>query len=56
MDLKMAGERNSPADRLALASMIVCFLATGALLIGTLAAGPFDQHPRGQIPSTTTTH
>jgi len=56
MDLKAASDRNSTADRLALASMMVCFLATGALLIGTLAAGSLDQNRHATIPNTTTSH
>lgn len=55
MDLKIA-DRNSPADRLALASMIVCFLTTGALLIGTLAVGPIEQYRNAPIQSTSNTH
>jgi hypothetical protein len=37
MDLKAASDQNSTADRLTRAGMVICFLATGALLIGTLA-------------------
>ncbi|WP_197077561.1 hypothetical protein [Hyphomicrobium sp. 99] len=56
MDLKAASDRNSTADRLALASMMVCFLATGALLIGTLAVTSLDQNRHATIPSATTSH
>lgn len=56
MDLKIASDRNSTADRLALASMMVCFLATGALLIGTLAVGPVDQYRHAPISNTTASH
>jgi hypothetical protein len=40
MDLKAASDQNSTADFLTRAGMAVCFVATGALLIGTLM---FDQ-------------
>jgi len=54
MDLKAASDRNAPADRLALATMMICFLATGALLIMTLARMPHDQVHEAQIPNTIT--
>ena len=37
MDLKAASDQNATADRLTRAGMVICFLATGAILIGTLA-------------------
>ncbi len=37
MDLKAASDQNSTADTLTRAAMAVCFLATGTLLVGTLA-------------------
>lgn len=55
MDLKAARHQNSPADRLALATMMICFLATGALLITTLARMPHAQVQDAKIPSTATT-
>ncbi|MFT3730959.1 MAG: hypothetical protein QM780_05950 [Hyphomicrobium sp.] len=37
MDLKAARQQNVIADRLTRAGMLICFLATGTLLVGTLA-------------------
>jgi len=37
MDLKAASDQNATVDRLTRAGMVICFLATGAILIGTLA-------------------
>lgn len=41
MDLKAASDQNSIVDRLTRAGMVICFVATGALLIGTLALDKF---------------
>jgi hypothetical protein len=43
MDLKAANDQNSRFDVLTRTLMAVCFVATGALLIGTLA---FDELKR----------
>lgn len=50
MDLKSAGDRNSKVDRLTRAGMAVCFLTTGALLIGTLAFNELHDGPGFQFP------
>ncbi len=41
MDLKAGSDQNSTVDRLTRAGMVICFLATGAILIGTLALDKF---------------
>jgi hypothetical protein len=41
MDLKAASDQNSTLDRLTRAGMALCFLATGVLLIGSLAFDTF---------------
>ncbi len=48
MDLKAVSDQNSRIDVLTRALMAVCFLATGTLLIGTLA---FDEmnHPSSDL-------
>lgn len=45
MDLEAASDQNSTADRLTRAGMAVCFLATGALLIWTLAFDKIHDGP-----------
>ncbi|MET0638970.1 MAG: hypothetical protein ABWZ19_03020 [Hyphomicrobium sp.] len=52
MDLKAASDQNSTADFLTRAGMAVCFVATGALLIGTLM---FDQSHAGLNANLTLT-
>src|ERR1700742_5132095 len=55
MDLKAASDQNARADLFTRAGMTICFLATGALLIGTLAvAQPDVQGPDISIASKTT--
>jgi hypothetical protein len=56
MDLKAAGDQNARADLLTRAGMTICFLATGALLIGTLAVAQSHdvQGPATPVASTTT--
>jgi Na+/H+-dicarboxylate symporter len=41
MDLKAASDENNIADTLTRAGMALCFLATGALLVGSLAFNSF---------------
>jgi hypothetical protein len=45
MDLKTARDQNSTIDRLTRAGMAVCFLATGALLIGALVIDAHNDGP-----------
>jgi hypothetical protein len=56
MDLKAASDQNARAELFTRAGMTICFLAAGALLIGTLAvAQPHDvQGPDTSAASTTT--
>jgi hypothetical protein len=53
MDLKAASDQNSIADTLTRVGMILCFLATGTLLIGNLAFNAFHDQSGMNFPLAT---
>lgn len=52
MDLEAAHNRNTRADKLTRLSMVVCFLISGGVLLGTLAVAQPDPAPTGIVASS----
>lgn len=53
MDLKAASDQNSTVDRLTRAGMVICFLATGGLLIGALVFNKLHDDTALKFPIST---